>query len=87
MIKHKSRSTNRVADVLGCGASLLITLSQEIVGFECLKELYANDPDFKEIWSKCVKRESMVNFYISDGYLFKGNQLCIPVSSLHEKLI
>ncbi|XP_022875568.1 uncharacterized protein LOC111394009 [Olea europaea var. sylvestris] len=83
VIKHKSRSTNRVADTLSRRASLLITLLQEIVGFE----LYTDDPDFKEIWIKCVNRESMVDFYISDRYLFKGNQIYIPISSLHENLI
>ncbi|KAI5311709.1 hypothetical protein L3X38_040882 [Prunus dulcis] len=57
VIKHTSGKTNRVADALSRRASLLITLTQEVVGFECLKELY------------------------------EGNQLCIPVSSLREKLI
>lgn len=29
----------------------------------------------------------MGEFYISEGFLFKGNQLCNPRSSLHMKLI
>lgn len=87
VIEHKSESTNRVAGALRRRASLLFTSSQEIIRFECLKELYVNNPKLKELWSKCVNRELVVNFYISDRYLFKGNQLCILVSSLHEKLI
>ncbi|XP_022873294.1 uncharacterized protein LOC111392240 [Olea europaea var. sylvestris] len=39
VIKHKYGSTNKVADVLSWRASLLITLSQEIVRFECLKDV------------------------------------------------
>ena len=84
-LKHKFGVTNKVVDALNRRASLLTTLRTEVVGFDCLKELYENDEDFGDIWGKCQQTHTVVNsMYIQDGFLFQGNQSCIPKSSLRE---
>ena len=86
-LKHKSGQLNKLADALSRKVSLLITMRVEVIGFECLKELYADDEDFKTIWSKHQQGLSLEGMHVHEGYLFRGNQLCIPRSSLREQII
>ena len=84
-LKHKSGVTNKVVNALSKQASLLTTLRTEVIWFDCLKELYENDENFGDILDKCQQTYTVVNsMYIQDGFLFWGNQLCIPKSSLRE---
>ncbi|VFQ79911.1 unnamed protein product [Cuscuta campestris] len=50
------------------------------------KELYKDDEDFKEMYAQCLSRPHG-DYLIKDGNLFRGNQLCIPRSSVRETLI
>ena len=63
------------------------TLSLEIVGFETLTELYADDDDCKKVWATCVLKQPCDDFYIHDEFLMKNGQLCLPHTSLREKVI
>ena len=54
--------------------------------------MYPKDPDFVEAWKACVvpvtlDRMKWLDFISQDGMLFKGNQLCVPKSSMRENLI
>jgi hypothetical protein len=62
------------------------------LGFEHLKEIYHDDPDFKEAYEACVNhvlrdRNQWAKYLIQDGLLFKGCQLCIPKCSMKENLL
>jgi hypothetical protein len=76
-LKYKLGKLNRVADVLSCRATLLITMKVEVTGFECLKELYEEDEDFDETWKRCKAGQPIFEIHIQKGYLFCGNRLYI----------
>ena len=62
-------------------------MNHEIIHFDILKEAYADDDDFKRLWFVCKTKKTQDHYYIYDGYLFKGNRLCISRVSLYEQLI
>ncbi|XP_054817160.1 uncharacterized protein LOC129316815 [Prosopis cineraria] len=50
LIKHKARTLNSVADALSHRHVLLTILQTKVVGFDLIKELYQDDPDFQGVW-------------------------------------
>ncbi|WVZ70559.1 LOW QUALITY PROTEIN: hypothetical protein U9M48_019218 [Paspalum notatum var. saurae] len=88
LIIHKSGATNRVADALSRRACLLISFEAELPGMEQIKDLYEDDDDFGQVWFKHLQGQPLGEEYVvQDGYLFKKDRLCIPRSSLRDKLI
>lgn len=84
---YKSGATNRVTDALSRRATLLTTLSVEVVGFEQIRDHYAGDEHFGHIWADYLMNRPIGEFVVQESYLFRNNRLCIPQSSLRDKFI
>ena len=85
-IKHKAGVHNVVADALSRRHALVTSMQVQVVGFDVLKELYEEDADFGEIWKLCTDKP-LKDFVRMDGFLFKGNTLCIPSCSLRLSIL
>ena len=58
----------------------------EVASFKVLKNLYKHDGDFNKICVEC-KNSVSKHFVVLEGYLFKGNCLCIHQGSLRKAII
>ncbi|KAF7800936.1 Transposon Ty3-G Gag-Pol polyprotein [Senna tora] len=86
VIKYKQGKDNVVADALSRRYALISMLSSKLLGFELLKELYAHDSDFVDLYHAC-EHAAFNKFYRHDGFLFKNKQLCTPVCFVKELLV
>ncbi|KAF7802599.1 Transposon Ty3-G Gag-Pol polyprotein [Senna tora] len=66
VIQYKQGKENVVVDALSRSYALISTLSAKFLGFEHLKELYMNDPDFGNVFGECENRP-FDKFYRHDG--------------------
>ena len=86
IIKQKSGKSNVVADALSMRHFLLSTIHAKVLGFEVVKAMYEDDPDFDKLWRICLQG-GYKEFVIQEGFLYKGTQLCAPRGSLREAII
>ncbi|XP_074278615.1 uncharacterized protein LOC141602208 [Silene latifolia] len=87
--KYKEGKKNVVADALSRRHSLLSVMSNRVLGFEFMKELYKEDPDFSEEWITQTEghRNQGSKYLLQEGFLFQGNKLCVPRGSYRDLLI
>jgi hypothetical protein len=83
VIKHIDGNANNIVDALSRRCLILQEFQVNTLGFEHLEEIYSDDPDFKEECKACANlvlrdRRQWREYMIQQGFLFKGNQLCIP---------
>ena len=65
---------------------MLNTMQSMVIGFEIVKTLYEDDADFGNLWKTCLSGPKN-QFFIHDGYLFRGKQLGVPNCSQREAKI
>ncbi|GJT01420.1 putative reverse transcriptase domain-containing protein [Tanacetum coccineum] len=68
------------------GSGLLVTKQVDVPGLDVIRDMVTVDPYFLVVL-RGVQAGEKPDFFLHDGFLFKGNQLCIPDSSLACKFI
>ena len=87
VIKYIKGKENVVVDALSRICTLFTKLELNVIGFEHIKDLYANDPSFATPYAKCLTHTSWEQYYIKEDFLMRANKLCIPESSLRFLLL
>jgi len=78
VIKHKKGQVNVVDDALSRRYALISMLNVRLMGFEQVKDQYANDSYFANVVAECAKGDCD-GFFMHEGYLFKMGRMCIPL--------
>lgn len=86
VIKHTAGSSNRVADALSRRQLLVTMLHTAVPGFSSLADQYETDPYFGRMFHEASTGFS-TEYTIHEGFLFRGDRLCILEGSLRLQLI
>ncbi|GJZ81306.1 putative nucleotidyltransferase, ribonuclease H [Tanacetum coccineum] len=84
--EHKTDVSNRAADALSRRSGLLVIMQVDVSGLDVIRDMVAVDLYFSVVLQG-VQAGEKPNFFLHNGFLFKGNQLCIPDSSLRLQII
>ncbi|XP_078446574.1 uncharacterized protein LOC144715513 [Wolffia australiana] len=89
VIRHKKGKDNAIADALSRRPLVLNMVKTQVLGFERLRDDYAECPDFSKVYSSLTKVTSprSTDYFLDNGYLFHGRRLCIPRTSIQDFLI
>jgi hypothetical protein len=87
VIKHKKGKDNVIADALSRRYTMLSQLDFKIFGLETIKEQYAFDANFKDVLLQCKVGRTWNKFVVTDGFMFRSNELCIPDGSVRMLLL
>jgi hypothetical protein len=92
VIKRIFGTANKVVDALSRKCLLLQEFKVKTLGFDDLRDMYADDQDFKEAYEVAENpilrdRSQWTEYMIHEGLMFRGNQLCIPKCSMRENLL
>ena len=88
-MRHKSSTENKVIDALSHRSHILTTISISILGYEEIHREYLDDHDFGCIYKDLLNGEFSEHskFTVHDGYLYHGNQLCLPTTSIRKYVL
>ncbi|GKD59028.1 putative nucleotidyltransferase, ribonuclease H, partial [Tanacetum coccineum] len=86
VVKHKTGVSNRAVDAFSRWSGLLVTMQVDVPGLDVIHDMVSVDPYFLVVLQG-VQAGEKPYFFLHDGFLFKGNQLCIPDSSLRLQII
>jgi ribonuclease HI len=92
VIKHIVGNAKKVVDALSRRCLILQEFQVKTLAFEHLKDMYCDDPYLKEEYEACENillrdMSQCIEYMIQEGFLFKGNQLCIPKCSMRDNLL
>ena len=86
VIRYKQGKENVVVDALSRRYVLLSILDTKLLGFEYIKDLYAQDSDFDDVFNACEK-VPFGKFCRREGFLFREKKLCVFMCSLRELFV
>jgi len=87
IVKYKKGKDNVVADALSRKSVLLNQLEVKVLGPKSLKDMYKNDHEFSKPYNHCRDGKGWEKYHIHDGFLFRGNKLCVPNSLVRLLLL
>ena len=78
IVQHKKGKDNVVADALSRRYVLLTHCDAHVLGFALMKELYASDGFFKDIYAKCLANGEFESFLLITGICLKLENFVYP---------